>query len=139
MSLLFLVLVIIPFLSCLKRAPLKIDAIIFHFRCDSSSEALRLVHSLPFPVAVIENIPASFPSFIQLKPDAGRLASHSVPLGHSLSLIRIRSVGLVALLKMPEHFWMPIILWSWQWGFAPGHFSLGGYTAVVTRVVLLPS
>lgn len=139
MSLLFLVLVIIPFLSYLKRAPLKIDAIIFHFIYDSSSEALLLVHNLPFPIAVIENIPFSFPSFIQLKPDAGHLASHSVPLGHSLSLIRKRSLGLVALLKMPEHFRMPVILWSWEWGFATGHFSLGGHTAVVTRMVLLPS
>jgi len=43
LSLLFIVLVITPFLSYFKRAPLKIDAIIFHFIHDSCSEALLLV------------------------------------------------------------------------------------------------
>lgn len=74
---------------------------------------------------------------MQLKSDAGNLDSHVTPLGHSLCFIRPISLGLVALWKMPKHFRMLII--PWPWGFASGQFSLGGCTAVVTRMAVLSS
>lgn len=38
--------------------------------------------------------------------------------------------GLVTALKMPKHFRMLIMQWSWEWGFA-SEFNLGGFAAVV--------
>lgn len=81
LSLLFIVLVINLFLSYFKRAPLKIDAIIFHLfmtlvlkhHCLSQSAFFsgcnwKLKLNLCFPR-----------SFMQLKSDAGNLDSHVTP------------------------------------------------------------
>lgn len=76
---------------------------------------------------------------MQLKSDAGNLDSHITPLGHSFYFIRPISLGLVAFLKMSEHFRMLIIRWPWKGSFASGQLSLGGRTAVLMRMVVLSS
>lgn len=138
LSLLFIFLVINLFLSYFKRAPLKIDAIIFHLYM-----TLVLKHHYLSQFAFFSGcnwklkLNLCFPrSFMQLKSDAGNLILMLPPLVVP-SVIMPVSLGLVALLKMLEDFRMLII--PWEWGFASGWFGLLGCTAVVTRMVVLSS